>query len=87
MLTEEHELFSEPRVGENACYRRGEIFLRGFARVTWNATGVLPSEDASGEFDYDNFHKFEHVENCWIMVGDWGEIEVTGGALDIKFIE
>jgi|SRR6267154_2791203 len=82
-LTPEHPEYSLPDADKQECYRRGAIGIRGFERVTWSATGFLPSHDAKGEVDFGNLDEFTYTRNVWRLAGDWGLIEVLGGKLQL----
>jgi hypothetical protein len=83
-LTPEHSEYKPPDASEQECYRRGNLRIRGFRRVTWEATGNLPGRDATGETDYGNLDELTCVDGAWRLSGDWGVIELEGGSLSIE---
>jgi hypothetical protein len=87
VLAPEHPSYAHPRVNEQECYRRGEIRVRGFRRVTWDARGILPSHDSSGEFDFGNLQEPRRVGDPLRLSGDWGTISIVGGEFHIELFD
>jgi hypothetical protein len=85
VLLPSHKLYSEPFDGEVACYRRGRMFISKFSHLTWKATGTLPGTDASGERDYGTLDFFDYDGKSWRLEGEWGEITILGGGMDIHY--
>lgn len=78
-----HEFYSQPRQDESEYFFKGQLRVDGFDRILWSATKFSPSEDAAGDIDFGTFDEIIYSNNLLKLVGDWGELEITGGALSI----
>ena len=87
VLTKQHPLYREPAGGERDCFRRGEIRVDGFHRISWLSSRAKASVDSSGELDFGTLDEFIRVDGILNLSGDWGVIEVDGGDLTISFID
>lgn len=87
VLAQGHPLYRYPESGDFACYRKGALILNQFREISWHASGLRPSVDAAGDYDYGTVDEFHQGGNFWKFVGDWGVLIVTGGELLVDFGE
>ena len=85
LLNQESSLYVPPISTERGCYRRGEISIRKFSSLHWDATGTPPAFDALGESDYGCLDSLIKTEEGFELYGDWGAIRVNDGEFSIKF--
>jgi hypothetical protein len=83
VLTPEHPLYAAPKQGEQECYVKGRICIGRFEKVTWTATGFVPSCDTEGEYDHGNLDEFVYENGVWRLACDAGVIELIGGTLSV----
>lgn len=81
VLKPEHPMYRPPRADERSCFREGRIDIRGFERISWDASGYSPSTDARGEQDFGSLDEFTKVGDAWRLSGDWGDLVVSGGEM------
>ena len=86
VLEPEHPLYFLPPPNETECFRRGLIRVLDFERVTWRASNLKPSTDATGEEDYGCLDELVIEQTFMIFRGDWGEIEVAGGHMFVVLV-
>jgi hypothetical protein len=82
-LLREHPAYIDPKKGERACFKHGTLKIVKFTKLTWSVSGLAPATDANQEIDWGCLDEFS-VSNCgWRLAGDWGAIDIEGGALEI----
>jgi hypothetical protein len=82
-LLPEHPAYSSPRNGERACFRQGTLKVVKFTKLTWSTSGLAPAIDANQEIDWGCLDEFFAANGGWHLAGDWGAIDIEGGALEI----
>jgi len=82
-----HPNYSHPKSDERACFRQGTLKIVNFIKLTWNASGLLPTIDANQEIDWGCLDEFSVLNHEWHLAGDWGSINIDGGALEIAITE
>jgi len=82
-LLPEHPAYSHPQSGERGCFRHGTLKIVKFSKLTWNASGLAPATDANQEIDWGCLDEFSGSNCGWNLAGDWGAINIEGGALEI----
>ncbi len=86
VLTEDHPLFEEKKVGEQYCYRKGKLLFSGVSSVHWMKKSDLYFRDANDEEDYGNIDVFRKISNeVYNLSGDWGELNISASQVDIIF--
>jgi len=83
VLTPEHPAYSEPRPGEQYCYRRAKVTIVSARSVRWIRQTMRPFRDATGEADYGSIDAWSLDGDISHIEGDWGELEVAGGAVRV----
>lgn len=81
VLSPSHPQYRPPPPNESACFRRGTLTIKGFKRLTWEATNVPPARDADAELDWGCLDVFRRTSEGWYLEGDWGNIVVESGDL------
>ena len=84
VLREVHPQYSDPKEGEQYCYRRGRLRFLEVRHVNWRMGGARAAYDATGELDWGGFDQFEVNSNRYIIVGDFGALEIE--ALKCEFV-
>ena len=85
-LAPDHPDYLPPGDESQECYKRGLIRITNFSKAIWNASGLSPSTDATGELDFGNLDTFSYDGRSWFLAGDWGTIILEGGILSIKLL-
>lgn len=86
-LAPEHPKYEVPKASEQECYRRGAIRVVDFCKLTWSASNLRPSTDATGEPDFGCLDQMLTKDGQVGFSGDWGNIEVDQGKLTVSFDE
>jgi hypothetical protein len=87
VLTPLHPEYTTPKnrdTQEQYCYRRGTIIFSRVRRILWQDQGTPPARDAAGELDYGNIDSFAWEGDSYRLNGDWGDLEITAGELDVR---
>jgi hypothetical protein len=73
VLTPAHPGYEPAKPGEQHCYRRGWLRVRG-DQIDTHLSGSSPATDATGEEDYGNVDAFvfDPTNDHWLLEGDWG---------------
>jgi len=82
-LLPSHPRYCNPMKRERACFKKGSIRISGFTELTWVASGFAPATDARREVDWGCLDEFAASDGCWRLAGDWGNIEIKGGNLEL----
>jgi hypothetical protein len=82
-----HASFSGPADGDRFCYRRATIRFVSVSELSWKQQGRKPAVDSSGELDWGSIDFFGQIEGEWRLDGDWGEIRVKAGSVQLRMIE
>ena len=84
VLTPEHPEYSAHHPGEQHCYRRGHLRFRNVSCLHWDAQGMVPARDATGEPDLgcvDSWLVEDGIRH--LIVGDFGRITVVSTVAEI----
>ena len=65
VLTEGHPSYTQPREGEQYCYRKAALVFRDISTVKWLKKNFTPFSDAAGEIDYGNIDSFTKDNGCY----------------------
>jgi len=87
VLTEEHSQYSEPRDGEQYCYRRGRLEFLEPRQVNWRMSSRRATYDAEGETDYGGFDHFEVGSSRYVVAGDFGTLEIEAMGCELILAE
>lgn len=87
VLTESHPEYSEPRHGEQYCYRRGRIRFLETRQVSWRMDGAQAAYDATGEADFGGFDRFEIESGRYFVAGDFGVLEIEAARCELVFAD
>lgn len=83
VLLESHPQYSPPLPREAFCFRRGQLLFTGTESVEWKMATARPAVDASGEVDWGGVDQFELTQKGFAIAGDFGQLLVAGGAVDL----
>jgi len=84
VLTKEHPLFEQPKIGEQYCYHRGIIVFSGISSVNWIEKSNIIFHDANNEEDYGNIDVLRKINgDMYEINGDFGKLRVTSSRLTI----
>lgn len=87
VLRESHPDYSNPKPGEQYCYKRGSLVFSSVSELHWTAQRTArPSTDASGEIDYGSLDVLEFKDNVWSMDGDFGQISLISTPPRIEWL-
>lgn len=84
VLTPEHPAYAPPPATERECFRRGRIRFVQVRRLVWDAQGVPPATDASGEADFGHIDSLAWEGNVFTLEGDWGRMEVSAARAEVE---
>lgn len=87
VLREMHPQYSDPREGEQYCYRRGRIRFLEVRQVNWRMSSVRAAYDAAGEVDYGGFDQFEVDLDLYVVAGDFGTLEIEAAKCELRLEE
>ncbi|QTX04091.1 hypothetical protein [Agromyces archimandritae] len=78
VLTEEHPLFRPPNSDEQYCYRNARLLFQGVTDLRWgNQDASRPAIDANGSIDFGSIDCLEPHDGMYVVVGDFGRIQVS----------
>ena len=83
VLTASHPLYQPPAADTIECTRRGQLRFGAVTSLQWTGQGAPPARDKTGEIDYGHIDSFEWKPGCYRLEGDWGFMDVTGGAVQV----
>jgi hypothetical protein len=84
VLTPEHPEYSPDHPGEQHCYRRGHLRFRNVSYLQWDAQGMVPAHDATGETDLGCVDSWLVEDGTrHLIVGDFGRITVVSTVAEI----
>ncbi|WP_457967280.1 hypothetical protein M1E17_10665 [Arthrobacter sp. D1-29] len=87
VLRESHPDYSNPKPGEQYCYKRGSLVFSSVSELHWTAQSrITPVTDASGEIDYGSLDVLEFKDNVWSMDGDFGQISLISTPPQIEWL-
>lgn len=75
--------YDPPLPGEHTCYKRAQLEFDGFQAID----GFKPIErtessvDPDGSRDFGNIDELEDTKNGFRICGDFGSVEIVGGAM------
>jgi hypothetical protein len=78
VLRESHPDYSNPRPGEQYCYKKGSLVFAPVSELHWTNQGaVKPTIDPDGEVDFGSLDVLQFEDDVWSMDGHFGQISVT----------
>jgi hypothetical protein len=87
VLTPKHEEYTSPRPGEQHCFRRARIEINDARSGRWFKKIMRAFRDSSGEADYGSIDSWLIDGDLAVISGDWGVLEVDGGAVSLELDE
>ena len=87
VLTENHPLYTQPKVNEQYCYKKAKITFKDCKSINWGKKSIRPSTDAGGNIDYGNIDSFVFSSEQYELAGDWGDIKIYSPSLNLNWIE
>jgi hypothetical protein len=87
VLTPEHGEYTQPRPGEQYCFRRARIEINDARSVRWVKQIMRAFRDSSGEVDYGSIDSWLLDGELTVISGDWGVLEVSGGVVSLELGE
>lgn len=76
VLRPSHPAYTQPRPGEQYCYRRATLRFPGLREITWQLGTGPPATDADGEVDYGNIDTLRTDGEVYELDGDWGAMSL-----------
>jgi len=79
----ESEHYTTPKIDEHTCYRKATLEFLGVKKVS----GLKPKEsvrsstDPDGSVDYGNIDGLRAIADSFLLVGDFGSVNIQGGEL------
>ncbi|WNC69089.1 hypothetical protein RI845_02785 [Thalassotalea nanhaiensis] len=85
----ESDFYYPPKKDEYTCYRNALISFENITSITGllSKESVKPSTDADGSIDYGNIDTLTVLEDKFELIGDFGKVEINGGALKFEVLE
>jgi len=82
----ESSCYSEPKENEYTCYKTGVLKFSGWSNVRGllQQSGVSPTKDPDGSFDYGNIEYFTKSENEFEIHGEFGQVTISGGEFSFE---
>ncbi|MCP4407314.1 MAG: hypothetical protein GY807_06040 [Gammaproteobacteria bacterium] len=75
--------YHAPKPSEAYCYRRIKIHIKDTESIRWISRTMVPSTDLNGTIDYGNINEFEFEDGTYTIIGDWGEVKITAGNVEV----
>lgn len=85
VLNESHPLYESPKVGEQYCYRLGQIVFSDVEKILWLSKNLQAIYDPCGSIDYGNIDSFLLTEEGYYLIGEWGELKVLAESVMVNF--
>lgn len=82
-LGSDHPKYSPPEAPASYSARTGTLIFTDVSSLTWTGQGAPPATDASGERDYGNIDSLQWDEGHYSLEGDWGQMQVDAGQVEI----
>lgn len=79
VLTESHPEYENPKIGEQYCYRYGDITFPAVTRAAWLNRDNRKSVDPAGKADIGNIDSFYYENSTYHLEGDWGVVKIISG--------
>ena len=78
--------YEEPKTDEYTCYRPAQLTFTNTKKITGllKMKQVAPSTDANGEKDYGNIDTLEIINGNYLIIGDFGQVSISGGELQFE---
>ena len=85
-LWPESSLYLKPKSKEYTCYRKCEIKFTGFSSFNGliNQQNVQPVKDIDGTLDYGNIDTLIKTNRGFKVVGEFGNLEVINGGVQLE---
>ncbi|WP_454812798.1 hypothetical protein [Paenarthrobacter nitroguajacolicus] len=78
VLRENHPDYTNPKTGEQYCYKKGSLVFEAVTQLHWTGWGdIKATTDRHGETDYGSLDVIAFNDNVWSMNGDFGQINLT----------
>lgn len=86
VLTESHPEYESPKLGEQYCYRYGDITFPAVTRVAWLNRDGRKSVDADGKTDIGNIDSFYYENSTYHLEGGWGVVKIISALPQVKLL-
>ena len=70
-LTTDHADYSQPRLGEQHCYREGSIVIERPSIVNWRPGKPSVTRDLDGSFDFGSIELYRQGPSGFRVVTEW----------------
>ncbi|WP_083607995.1 hypothetical protein [Teredinibacter haidensis] len=79
----ESEYYSTPKKNEYTCYRKATLEFVGVKKVSGLKLRELvqPTTDPDGSVDYGKIDELNVADDSFLVVGDFGKVNIQGGEL------
>ena len=85
VLRPEHEKFRAPAANEAYCFRPAILKFENASTIRWKRIRMMGTIDKNASIDFGNIDSFTFDASTFRLEGDWGEVEVSGGRVDLIF--
>lgn len=82
----ESEYYIPPKPGEYTCYRRATLAFKNVTECVGlpSMKSAPKSADAAERIDFGNIDSLQALNDAFSVSGDFGTVNIKGGALDFK---
>jgi len=79
--------YLEPKSDEYTCYRKCEIQFTNFTSYSGllEQDAINPTKDLDGSIDYGNIDTFIKTNHGFKVVGEFGNLNIVNGKVQLKF--
>jgi hypothetical protein len=81
-LTLDHPKYTEPRAGQQHCYREGEIRIDGLQIVEWQRGVPVLLTDPDGTFDLGSI-EFSQQGDLYRLTTEWFDLRFRAEAVSV----
>lgn len=76
VLTENHSLYSEPKVNEQYCYKDIDIIFKNIKKVELEKCTISPGHSADPDCDLGNVEYFSRRDGYYFIQFGWGAMKI-----------
>jgi hypothetical protein len=87
VLTEKNIKYSPPKEGETYCYKKGQLIFRNLNEIKWLEKNLQAFSSINDAIDYGNIDTFFQEDGIFYLSGDWGDVQIIGGSVDLMISE
>lgn len=82
----ESKYYKQPKINEYTCYQKARLSFINIKSCTGLRTmkNVKPTIDPDGSKDYGNIYNLESNCGSFMISGEFGKVEITGGEIQFE---